>query len=121
VLAPPASGAMAKMSSGKDAVTSSAGDYGLGAYPNPFNPATVVRFTLPEPMDVAITVFDALGREIAVLLRGPQEAGVHTVQWNGRNQSGTQVASGVYFVRMSTSNTAGVSKPMATQKILLMK
>jgi hypothetical protein len=121
VLAPPATGAVGKMSNGNDAVSSLNTDYGLSAYPNPFNPTTVVRFSLPEPTDVTITVYDALGREVAVLLRGPQEEGVHSVQWNGRNQSGTHVASGVYFVRMSTGTLVGASRAIATQKILLMK
>jgi hypothetical protein len=121
VLAPPATGVVGKMSNGTDAVSSSTQDYGLSAYPNPFNPSTVVRFALSEPMDVTIAVYDALGRVVAVLLRGSQEEGVHSAQWNGRNQSGTQVASGVYFVRMATSTLAGSAGTVAMQKILLMK
>jgi hypothetical protein len=121
VLAPPASSTLAKWSNGDDAAISSAQDVGLSAYPNPFNPTTVVRFTLREPMDVTMAVYDALGREVAVLLHGPQEEGVHSVEWNGRNTSGSQVASGVYFVRMTTSTLPATTGTVATKKILLMK
>lgn len=121
VLAPAATVAVGKMSTGADAVSLSAQEYGLSAYPNPFNPATVVRFTLHEPMDVTVAVYDALGREVAVLLRGPQVDGVHSIQWNGRDQAGIHVASGVYFIRLSANNLAGGYRGISTQKILLMK
>ena len=121
VLAPPDAGVLGKMNSGAGVGSSSASDYGLCAYPNPFNPTTLVRFSLHEPTDVTLAVYDALGREVTILLRGPQDEGVHSVQWNGRNQSGSQVASGVYFVRMTTSTLAGASGAIVTQKVLLMK
>jgi hypothetical protein len=70
-------------------------------YPNPFNPTTNIRFTLPERLPVDLRVYDILGREIAVILRGDElNAGVHTVRWDGKNNYGQSVSTGVYFYRI---------------------
>jgi hypothetical protein len=70
-------------------------------YPNPFNPATDIRFSLPEAAQVRLDVYDILGRCIATLIDGPLEAGEHIVQWDGRDAGGREVASGIYFYRIS--------------------
>jgi FG-GAP-like repeat/FlgD Ig-like domain len=72
-------------------------------HPNPFNPSTTIRFTLPEPERARITIFDASGREIATLVDRLFPAGDHRVEWQGRNDHGAPVASGVYFYRLRTS------------------
>ena len=64
-------------------------------YPNPFNPTTVLSYSLPGPGDVRLTVFDLLGREVAVLVNGPQGAGLHTVEFAGAGHS-----SGVYIYEL---------------------
>jgi len=64
-------------------------------YPNPFNPATAIRFTLPTASHVRLEVFDALGREVARMVDGALEAGHHEVVFEGRGLS-----SGVYVYRM---------------------
>lgn len=61
-------------------------------YPNPFNPTTTIAYELPEAKELSLTIFDALGREVATLDEGKQEAGYHEVQWNAKD-----VSSGVYF------------------------
>ena len=85
-------------------------------YPNPFNPATTVAFALPEAADVRLAVYDLLGREIAVLTEGPLTAGTHSVRWEGRDDSGRMVSSGVYFYRLEAGEAA-----VATRRMILLR
>ncbi len=75
----------------------------LGASPNPFNPVTRIKYSLPERLHVKLAVYDVTGRLAAVLVNGMRTAGTHTVEWNARGH-----ASGLYFYRLeageSTSN-----------------
>lgn len=73
-------------------------------HPNPFNPSTFIRFALAHAGDVLLAVYDARGNRIATLVDGPRDAGHHAIRWNGQNQSGLPVASGVYFYRLETGN-----------------
>ncbi|MDG5766801.1 T9SS type A sorting domain-containing protein [Balneolales bacterium ANBcel1] len=66
-------------------------------YPNPYNPVTTIQFELPEQVDVRLTVYDILGRRVAVLVSDKMTAGTHTVQFDASN-----LASGVYIYRMTT-------------------
>lgn len=87
------------------------GSYSLAQnYPNPFNPETTISFALPHRSDVTLTVFDALGREVKVLLRERVEAGSHTVQWNGIDSRGRPVSSGIYFCRLTTGSFSATRK-----------
>lgn len=71
------------------------------AYPNPFNPHTTISFDLPKQAAVSLRVFDVSGRLVRVLLDGEIVAGGHReVTWSGRDESGQQVAAGVYFYRL---------------------
>ncbi len=72
----------------------------LAPHPNPFNPATVVRFELPAPVEVELCVHALDGRRVRTLARGRREAGVHAASWDGRDESGRPAASGVYVVRL---------------------
>jgi hypothetical protein len=65
------------------------------SYPNPFNPTTTLRFSLPETMPVTLRVYDLQGRAVATLVEGVREAGTHTVQFDG-----THLASGTYLYRL---------------------
>ena len=69
-------------------------------YPNPFNPSTTIRYSLGESRHAELAVFNSLGQKIRTLVDGKQSAGIHTVQWNGCNDSGQRVSSGVYFYRL---------------------
>lgn len=69
-------------------------------YPNPFNPSTTIRYSLPTDADVTVEVFNLLGGRVAKLVEKPQAAGEHTIVWNGRDDAGRQVASGVYYYRI---------------------
>lgn len=68
--------------------------------PNPFNPDTEIQFTLGEPAQVSIAIYDVSGRRIVSLIDGTVEQGAHTVTWDGRDESGRGAASGVYFAHM---------------------
>jgi len=72
-------------------------------YPNPFNPNTTIEYSLPEASSVTITIYNILGQRINSLLRGVKmEAGYHQMEWDGKNESGTQVSSGIYFLQLQT-------------------
>jgi hypothetical protein len=79
-------------------------------FPNPFNPTTVIPYALPLRSQVRLSVFDILGREVAVLVDGVVDAGQHAVEF-----SGADLASGVYFYRLEAADFR------ATHKLVLMK
>jgi hypothetical protein len=74
-------------------------------YPNPFNPVTVVKYQIPKAAYVSIMLYDQLGRETTVLHAGNQQAGYYQVTVDGRN-----LASGVYFCRITTEGFNKVIK-----------
>ena len=81
-------------------------------YPNPFNPSTRISYTIPWKGMVHLTVFDILGKEIVVLVKGEQAPGSHQVEWKGTNTTGMPVASGVYFYRLESAGLTKTSKMM---------
>ncbi len=74
----------------------------LSAYPNPFNPATMVAFTLEKPGTVSLEIYDPAGRLVRTLFNGHREAGHHELIWNGKDGHGLQPGSGVYLIRLVT-------------------
>jgi spore coat protein A len=82
----------------------------MNAAPNPFNPLTKISYALPRSAHVHLLVYDIRGRLVQVLAEGEQPAGTYTFEWNGRNQAGSQVASGTYFARLETSLGSQVKK-----------
>ena len=68
--------------------------------PNPFNPTTSIRFDLPVPSSVLLMVYDIQGRTVQTLLRGWMPAGRHRATWDGRDDRGQDVASGIYYYRL---------------------
>ena len=68
-------------------------------FPNPFNPITELRYQLPEASEVRLSVYNLLGQEVQRLVDGKMAAGVHSAQWDGRDDSGRPLASGVYLCR----------------------
>ena len=74
-------------------------------YPNPFNPATNITFTLTQATDVKLAVYNLLGQRVAVLIDDQtRTAGKHTVQWDGRDDVGNLVSSGMYIYRLEADN-----------------
>ena len=84
-------------------------------HPNPFNPSTTLRYGLPAGARVQLVLFDALGRHVRTLVDERQSAGFHTVLWDGRNQRGAQVASGIYIYRLRAGSHE-ISKRMLLMK-----
>lgn len=71
-----------------------------GAVPNPFNPSTVISYSLGRPEVVRLAVYDAAGRLVRTLAGGAEVAGQHQVRWDGTTDDGSRAASGVYFCRL---------------------
>jgi len=69
-------------------------------YPNPFNPTTTIKFQLPEQSDVSITVYNMAGQQVTSLVNTSMDAGYHQVTWNGTNDAGVQMSSGMYIYRI---------------------
>ncbi|MBT5329633.1 MAG: T9SS type A sorting domain-containing protein [Gemmatimonadetes bacterium] len=73
-------------------------------FPNPFNPETTLRYALPQSGEVKLVIYDMLGQEVRTLVHEMQAPGVYTVLWNGHNEHGFAVASGLYFYRIEAGN-----------------
>ncbi|MBN1163518.1 MAG: T9SS type A sorting domain-containing protein [Candidatus Krumholzibacteriota bacterium] len=84
-------------------------------FPNPFNPSTMIRFSLKDRGRVSIRIYDVTGRLIETLLDEFRDAGAYEVQWTGTNNSGSPVASGIYFYQMRTGSYE------CTKKMVLLK
>lgn len=84
-------------------------------YPNPFNPETHIAFDLPVSGSVRLSVYNVLGQQVATLADGEFAAGHHEVSWNGMDQSGRMVSSGIYFYRLETT-TGTLSRKMMLLK-----
>jgi len=87
----------------------------LRNYPNPFNSSTTIKYFLPNRSEIQLAVFDHLGREVKQLEHKFQEPGFHYINWNGRDQYGTNVSSGVYLYQITYDGTT------QTGKMLLVK
>lgn len=75
-------------------------------HPNPFNPATTIRFELATESRVTLTVYDVSGRRIRTLIDKRMEPGAHDALWEGTNDRGDQMSSGVYFLRLRSGKTS---------------
>ncbi|HEX9005724.1 MAG TPA: FlgD immunoglobulin-like domain containing protein, partial [Bacteroidota bacterium] len=84
-------------------------------YPNPFNPSTVIQYELGKAANVRLDIYSVTGQLVRSLVSGQEQAGLHTVTWNGTNGHGEQVATGVYLYRLQ----AGTQ--VESKKMLLMK
>ncbi len=88
-------------------------DYNLFQnYPNPFNPTTTIRFSVPEKNNVTISVFNALGEEIRTLFFGQVERGTYSIKWDGKDNSGSLLSSGMYLYKMTAGEFSKSRKMM---------
>ncbi|MCI0697553.1 T9SS type A sorting domain-containing protein [candidate division KSB1 bacterium] len=91
-------------------------------FPNPFNPATEIRFQLPEASHVVVRIFNALGQEIRRLEDRQYEAGVHSVRWDGKNNAGNAVSSGIYIYQLQAVDPLnGTGKFSQVKKMNLLR
>jgi len=84
-------------------------------YPNPFNPTTRIQFAVPKPAKVTLTVYNIMGQEVATLVQERKEIGYYEIIWNGRDDYGKPVSTGVYIYRLFTD------KHSQTRKMMLLK
>tara|TARA_Y100001970_G_scaffold242964_1_gene307835 strand:- start:1963 stop:5004 length:3042 start_codon:yes stop_codon:yes gene_type:complete len=81
-------------------------------YPNPFNPSTSFQVELPEPSVLQAVVYDAMGREVRLLTDSEYLPGYHQIRWNGLDQGGREVSSGLYFIQINTPSSSRTLKAM---------
>ncbi len=82
------------------------------AHPNPFNHSTVLNFSLPFDGTVSLTVYNVMGQMIRTLVSGRYHAGNHSIRWNGTDDSGDEVSSGIYFAQLMSNRDTRVVKMM---------
>ena len=90
-------------------------EFATSVYPNPFNPATTIRYDLPADAAVSIVIYDALGQEVRRLVTEQVPAGRYKIQWDARDNRGQNVGSCVYIAKIEAGTYS------ASQKMLLLK
>jgi len=85
-------------------------------YPNPFNPATTIKYALPEASDVTLEIYNVVGQVVRTLVADHQNAGRYVVQWDATNDSGHSLSSGIYFYRLQAGGEF-----LEVKKMLLLK
>ena len=93
----------------------------LGNYPNPFNPSTTISHTLPFQSSVELIIYDIMGREVKSFNPSSQSAGYQSIVWDGRNELGNWVASGIYLYRISIKSLENSETFIKTAKLMLLK
>ena len=84
-------------------------------YPNPFNPVTEIQFDVPTESHVTLTIYNIMGQEVRTLSNSTLEAGFHSIRWDGTNESGELISTGVYFYRLTSPSFT------STKKMLMVK
>ncbi len=88
-------------------------------YPNPFNPVTEIRYQLPVAARLQLTVYNILGQKVRTLIEESRPAGVYSLPWDGRDDSGEPAGSGIYLLKMEASG--GGARFVQTRKMVLLK
>ncbi len=84
-------------------------------FPNPFNSGTVIRFALPRDQEVELAVYNLAGQQVAMLVEGRRQAGSYAISWDGRDESGRALATGMYFYRLQAGGK------VETRKLMLLR
>ena len=84
-------------------------------YPNPFNPSTNINFDIGNTSKVSLIIFDILGRKVKTLVNEIKQKGSYHIQWNGKNESGTILPSGIYIMQLNAGGVQ-ISKSMLLLK-----
>lgn len=79
-------------------------------YPNPFNPSTTIRYTLKENSKVSLIIYNTLGQVVKTLVEKEETAGIKNITWDGMDNSGKQVASGIYIYKLKAGNSVFARK-----------
>ncbi|MEP0827805.1 MAG: T9SS type A sorting domain-containing protein [bacterium] len=89
--------------------------FSIENFPNPFNAVTVINYSLPRRATVSVDIFNILGQKVKTLVQGEKPAGYHSVLWDGKNEAGIEVGSGIYFYRLKAGQFT------QSKKMLLLK
>lgn len=84
-------------------------------YPNPFNPSTTIRYNLKENAKVTLIIYNTLGQIVKTLVDRDETVGIKNISWDGKDEFGKQVASGIYIYKLKAGNT------VFTRKMLFIK
>ena len=84
-------------------------------YPNPFNPTTDIAFSLDKSAEVNLSIYNMLGQKVRTLVNGTRPSGMHVLQWDGRDENGRNLATGIYLYTL-TSGSTSITKKMALMK-----
>jgi hypothetical protein len=79
-------------------------------HPNPFNSSTSIEYSLPKHAHVTVEIFNVLGQRVRSLVDGEQSGGRYAIEWDGRSDNGHELATGIYFYRLSDGDHAEVKK-----------
>ena len=85
----------------------------LPNFPNPFNPTTNIQYEIPAGIEngrIKLVIYNSLGMKVKTLKSGKSEPGIHNLEWDGRNEQGFRLASGIYFLQMEAQNFRQVRK-----------
>ncbi|NIR49004.1 T9SS type A sorting domain-containing protein, partial [candidate division KSB1 bacterium] len=93
----------------------------LQNFPNPFNPTTTIKYQLPKTTNVRLEIYNILGQRIKTLVDAQQPADYYTIQWDGRNNHGVQVGSGLYIYRLIAEAVDGSENFVKVRKMLLVR
>jgi hypothetical protein len=85
-------------------------------YPNPFSTLTTIRYSIREPSSVQLMIYNALGQLVRIVVNEDQPSGNHLVVWDGTNEKGNLVASGIYFYALKIGKKISSSKKMLLLK-----
>ncbi len=92
---------------------STPGNFSLSQnYPNPFNPTTIIKYQIAKESNVSLAIYNTLGQMVKTLVNTIQPAGSYSITWNGTNQAGLKLSSGIYFYRLNAGNFVVVKKMM---------
>jgi flagellar hook assembly protein FlgD len=84
-------------------------------YPNPFNNETIIKFNLRKPAEVSLTIYNILGQKVRTLVEGRSNAGSQTLSWDGKDDKGNDLSSGIYFYRLKAGELT------ETKRLVLLK
>ena len=84
-------------------------------YPNPFNPTTRIRYSISNAIDTKIVIFNVNGQTVKILLSKRQQPGYYDIKWDGRDEKGHDLPTGVYFIKFAAGTY------IETQKVVLLK
>ncbi len=84
--------------------------------PNPFNPETMITYSIPQKSHVNLNIYNIRGQLVKQIVTGNQESGVHSIRWDGKDKNGNGTASGVYFYRLDVEGQHSITKKMILMK-----